>query len=454
MKFYNTISNQKEEFTPLDPQHIRMYACGPTVYDRVHIGNARPAVIFDVLYRLLHFKYPQVTYVRNITDVDDKINTRAQEMGVPIHKLTEETTIYYHQDMAALNVLTPDIEPRATQHIPEMIDMIQKLIAYNLAYVADGHVLFAVREDPYYGHLSKRNRDDMIAGARVEIAPYKKDPADFVLWKPSEEGIPGWESPWGFGRPGWHIECSAMSTKYLGSTFDIHCGGQDLIFPHHENEIAQSCGVHGHGTFAKYWLHNGLITVNGEKMSKSLGNFLTVREALDRYPGELVRFILLSTHYRQALDWNITLVEQARSALDRLYTSLRDSTMESQASPSQDVMNALEDDMNTPLAISKLFEMSSAINKASDSQEKLALQATLRASGQSMGILMLDAEAWFKSGTQASGLSEVEIETLIQARETARQSRNFAESDRIRDELLEHGILLEDAAAGTTWRRK
>ena len=453
MKFYNTLSHQNEEFVPLDPANIKMYVCGPTVYDRVHLGNARPNVVFDTLYRLLKYRFPKVTYARNITDVDDKINTRAAELGIPIQALTIETTKYFHEDMEALNTLHPTIEPRATQHIPEMIQMIQSLISNGLAYEAEKHVLFSVAKDKSYGCLSRRNREDMIAGARVEVAPYKKDPADFVLWKPSEDNIPGWESPWGFGRPGWHIECSAMSTKYLTETFDIHGGGQDLIFPHHENEIAQSTGVYGPNTFAKVWMHNGMITVDGEKMAKSLGNFITVREALDRYPGEVIRYVLLSTHYRHALDWTETVIEQAKTCLNRLYTALRDAPELMSAEPSPEVLAALEDDLNTPLVFSKLFEITTAINKEENIIQKHQLQSTLKSSANMLGLLTMSAEKWFRGDTTAS-LDESKINEMIQAREQARKDKDFSKADMIRDDLLEMGIALEDTSEGTLWRRK
>lgn len=451
MKFYNSLSRTKEDFTPLDPDHIRMYVCGPTVYDRVHIGNARPVVIFDTLYRLLKLKYGHVTYVRNITDVDDKINARAQESGITIDELTKTTTEYFHEDMAQLNALPPTFEPKATHHITEMIDMIQILIKKGLAYAAEGHVLFSVAKDPNYGHLSGRNREDMIAGARVEIAPYKQDPADFVLWKPSEAGIPGWDSPWGYGRPGWHIECSAMSCKYLGDTFDIHGGGQDLTFPHHENEIAQTTGVYGAGTFAKVWMHNGMITVNGEKMSKSLGNFITVKDALDKHNGELIRFILLSTHYRQALDWNDTAVEQATACLNKIYTAMRDAPLHLEAITSEEVLAALEDDLNTPLAFSKIFELCTKINKAKTPEKKMDLQAILKGSARIMGLLNLTPEQWFKG---SGGDDVAQIEELITARLAARADKDFAKADELRDALVAMGLILEDSPQGTQWRRK
>lgn len=451
MKIHNSLTRQKQDFAPLDPAHVRMYVCGPTVYDRVHLGNARPVVVFDTLYRLLQLKYGHVTYARNITDVDDKINARAMESGISIQELTEETTRYFHEDMAQLNALLPTVEPKATEHIQEMIELIQELIDKGYAYEAEHHVLFSVAKDPTYGQLSGRNREDMIAGARVEIAPYKQDPADFVLWKPSEPGIPGWESPWGFGRPGWHIECSAMSGKYLGETFDIHGGGADLMFPHHENEMAQSTCAYGKGTFAKYWMHNGMITVDGEKMSKSLGNFITMGEALEKYPGELIRYILLSAHYRQALDWTDAAVSQAQSSLSRLYVSLRDAPEDLELSISHEVIAALEDDLNTPLAFSKLFELSNQVNKAKHPWDKHRFQGLLKGSAQLMGLLMMPAELWFK-GDSSDDIAE--IEGMIQARLAAREEKDFQKADQIRDALVAKGLILEDTPQGTLWRRK
>ena len=330
----NTLTRSKEEFKPLDASHVRMYVCGPTVYDFAHIGNARPVVVFDVLYRLLKHLYPRVTYVRNITDVDDKIIAASQETGGKINTITQRFADIYRQDMASLNALAPDVEPCATDHIPQMIAMMEKLIASGHAYAAEGHVLFSVQTMADYGKLSRHSRDELIAGARVEIAPYKKDPADFVLWKPSDDDQPGWPSPWGRGRPGWHLECSAMSETHLGETFDIHGGGQDLIFPHHENEIAQSVCAHDGAPFVKYWMHNGYLTVDGEKMSKSLGNFHTVHDLLGKTPGEAIRLALLSAHYRQPLDFSLRALEEAKVALDRLYTALRTAA---DVEPSQDL---------------------------------------------------------------------------------------------------------------------
>jgi len=453
---YNTLTRRKDVFTPIDPQKVGMYVCGPTVYDRAHIGNARPVIVFDVLYRLLQRLYPQVTYVRNITDVDDKINAKAKETGEPISAITEKTTRLFHEDIGALNALPPTVEPRATAHIAQMIALIERLIEKGHAYEAEGHVLFSVPSMPDYGKLSGRSQDEMIAGARVEIAPYKRDAADFVLWKPSTPDLPGWESPWGVGRPGWHIECSAMSKEYLGATFDIHGGGQDLVFPHHENEIAQSCCANA-APFANYWLHNGWLMVEGEKMSKSLGNFFTVRDLLDQAPGEAIRLAMLATHYHQPFDWTSDNLKQARATLDRLYLALRavaEIDAEGQYLAPLDIMAALEDDLNTPLAISHLHEIATNLNKSTKDEEKAKWKGALLAAGDLLGVLQQDVEAWFR-WTPASGasLSDEAVQDLIDRRLAARKSKDFAEADRIRKELSDNGVLLEDGAGGTTWRR-
>jgi cysteinyl-tRNA synthetase len=398
--------------------------CGPTVYDFAHIGNARPVVVFDVLYRLLKHLYPKVTYVRNITDVDDKIIAASQETGEAIDGITQRYAQVYRDDMASLNALPPDIEPRATDHIPQMIAMMEKLIASGHAYAEQGHVLFGVQTMTDYGKLSRHSRDELIAGARVEVAPYKKDPADFVLWKPSDDNQPGWESPWGRGRPGWHLECSAMSETHLGVTFDIHGGGQDLIFPHHENEIAQSVCAHDGAPFVRYWMHNGYLTVDGEKMSKSLGNFHTVHDLLEKTPGEAIRLALLSAHYRQPLDFSLQAVA---------------------------VQTALEDDLNTPKAIAELHGLASELNKASHPDRKAALKGAILAGGNLLGLLQQDPEAWFKQG--AGDLDDAAIEDMIQRRVDARAAKDFAEADRLRDELVSNGIILEDGPTGTKWKR-
>lgn len=458
LRLHNTFSRSKEDFVPLDDSHVRMYVCGPTVYDRAHIGNARPVVVFDVLYRLIKATYSKITYCRNITDVDDKIIAAAQENGIPIEQLTVETTKAFHEDMAALGALPPDVEPRATNHIPQMIAMIHCLIERGNAYEAEGHVLFSVPSMQDYGRLAKRDMREMIAGARVDVAPYKTDPADFVMWKPSNADQPGWGSPWGRGRPGWHIECSAMSKEHLGESFDIHGGGLDLVFPHHENEIAQSTCAHDGAPFARYWIHNGYLTVNGEKMSKSLGNFFTVRDLLDKAPGEVIRFYLLGTHYRQPLDWTLNGLAEARHVLDRFYGALREvSQVEAkhiQKIPDK-VRAALEDDLNTPLAISALHETAGELNKAMDENQKAHLKGKLIASGAALGLLCHDPEAWFKgeTGVCAEGIGEAEVEDLISQRAQARENKDFAEADRIRDGLVEKGVVLEDKVEGTIWRR-
>ena len=397
LKVHNTIAREKQDFAPIDPAHVRMYVCGPTVYDNIHIGNARPLVVFDVLYRLLKRLYPKVTYARNITDVEDKINVRAKELGVDIRTLTEQTAERFHADAAALGVLEPDVEPRATDHIPEMIVLMERLIASGNAYEAEGHVLFNVPSMPDYGGLSRHSRDALIAGARVEVAPYKRDPADFVLWKPSDAETPGWPSPWGRGRPGWHIECSAMSQKHLGTDFDIHGGGQDLIFPHHENEIAQSrCGNPG-SHFAKYWMHNGYLMSEGEKMSKSLGNFYTVSELLAEFPGEALRLVLLQTHYRAPLDFTKDGVRQAKATLDRMYAALRNTP---DAIPADHVpariRDALEDELNTPLALAGLHEAITALNAATGEEARVQAKRDVLAAGELLGLLQQDPETWFR----------------------------------------------------------
>ena len=449
----NTLSRKKEPFEPLDASHVRMYVCGPTVYDYAHIGNARPVVVFDVLYRLLRDQYPRVTYVRNITDVDDKIIAASKETGGPIDTITQRFAQVYRDDMAALNALPPDVEPRATDHIPQMIAMMEKLIASDHAYAEQQHVLFSVQTMADYGKLSRHSRDELIAGARVEVAPYKKDPADFVLWKPSDDDQPGWESPWGRGRPGWHLECSAMSETHLGVTFDIHGGGQDLIFPHHENEIAQSTCAHDGAPFVRYWMHNGYLTVDGEKMSKSLGNFHTVHDLLDNTPGEAIRLALLSAHYRQPLDFSLRALEEAKGALDRLYTALRSVADVQPVTGSEDgaVRAALEDDLNTPKAIAELHGLASDLNKEADPARQTALKGAILAGGDVLGLLQQDPEDWFKQG--AGDMDDSAIDDLIQRRVEARAAKEFAEADRIRDELVANGIVLEDGPGGTIWKR-
>jgi cysteinyl-tRNA synthetase len=455
---HNTLTRRKEAFVPLDPKQVRIYVCGPTVYDFAHIGNARPVVVFDTLFRLLRHVYgpEHVTYVRNITDIEDKIIAAANERGESIRDLTERTARAYQEDMTALGAMAPTHQPRATEHVAGMIAMIERLIALGHAYPAEGHVLFNVPSMPDYGKLSGRSLDEMIAGARVEVAPYKKHPADFVLWKPSTLDQPGWDSPWGRGRPGWHIECSVMSFDLLGPVFDIHGGGIDLIFPHHENEIAQSRCAHATPVFARYWMHNGFVQVNGEKMSKSLGNFFTVHELLEEgHRGEAIRLALLSAHYRQPIDITRDGLVEAKATLDRFYTALaraggaalpaRDAIDEAPL----DVMAALEDDLNTPLALSHLHELVHRLNKAgTDAEREQTVQALTR-SGALLGLLQQPPEQWLQGGAD----DNAEIEAAIAARMAARKARNFAEADRIRNDLAARGILLDDGPQGTTWRR-
>jgi cysteinyl-tRNA synthetase len=439
---HNTLTRKKERFEPLDKKHIRMYVCGPTVYDLAHIGNARPVVVFDVLYRLLKKVYPKVTYVRNITDVDDKINARASETGENIRSITERTTNIFHKDMSSLNALEPVVEPRATDHIPEMISMIKTLLEKEHAYEVEGHVLFSVSSWDGYGKLSGHNRDEIIAGARVEIAPYKRDAADFVLWKPSSSLEPGWESPWGIGRPGWHMECSAMSNKYLGKEFDIHGGGQDLIFPHHENEIAQSRCSHGTESMAKVWMHNGYLMAEGQKMSKSIGNFYTVNSLLEEFPGEAIRLALLSTHYRQPMNFTKAGIAEAKRKLDGWYRLTNGLTNGQDTCEAAFI--ALSDDINTPKAIAEMDNLANQA-RAGDS----ASRSGLVAAANMLGLLQQAPSVWFKGACDESAIS-----ALIARRFEARENKDFAESDRIRDELMGQGIILEDGPEGTTWRRQ
>ncbi len=445
LQLFNTLSKQKEVFKPIDASNVGMYVCGPTVYDLAHLGNARPVVVFDVLFRLLQKRYPKVTYVRNITDVDDKINAAAHANGEDIRDLTTRTAKAYDEDMDALSALPPTHEPRATDHINEMITIIESLISRGYAYANEGHVLFRVQKYKEYGHLSRRNQDELLAGARVEIAPYKEHAGDFVLWKPSTAELPGWDSPWGRGRPGWHVECSAMSKAFLGNTFDIHGGGIDLVFPHHENEIAQSCCAHDTDRMAMVWMHNGHLLVNGEKMSKSLGNFFTVRDVLKDYPGEAIRFAFLSTHYRQPLDWTDETPKNAKTTLDRFYRAIEFST-EDNASANL-VVTALEDDLNTPLAISHLHELANTVFTTTDNTQIQAAN-TLKACGKFLGLLTQTPQIWFQGQTDNQG-----IDQLVTARHQAKIAKDFAEADRIRALLIGQGITLEDGPDGTIWRR-
>jgi cysteinyl-tRNA synthetase len=461
INLYNTLTRKKEPFAPLDRNDVRLYVCGPTVYDYAHIGNARPVVVFDALFRLLRHIYgaDHVTYVRNVTDVDDKIIKAATDNNEPIAALTARTFKAYEDDMAALGALTPTHQPRCTETIPQMVALIETLIAKGFAYAADGHVLFHVPKMANYGQLSRRSLDDMIAGARVEVAPYKKHPADFVLWKPSTPEQPGWDSPWGRGRPGWHIECSAMAKDLLGITFDIHGGGQDLIFPHHENEIAQSLSAHDGAPLARVWMHNGFVQIGAEKMSKSLGNFFTVHELLQEgHRGEAIRLALLSAHYRQPLDISRDAIKEAKDQLDRFYIGLdkvREVAPESMQGPPLDALAALEDDLNTPMALSHLHEALTALNRATSTTEKAHWKAALLADGQLLGLLQEEPARWLKGevATKGDGADAAWIDDRIAARAAARKAKDFAEADRIRKELLDAGVILEDGPKGTTWRR-
>ncbi len=455
LRLYNTLSGEKEIFTPQDPKRVTMYVCGPTVYNYAHIGNARPVVVFDCLYRLLQARYTGVRYARNITDIDDKIIQAAQQQGVSIEEVSREFTEKYREDMSALNALSPSIEPMATQHIAEMIALTERLIAQGHAYESGHHVLFAVESMDGYGALSGRSLDDMLAGARVEVADYKRHSGDFVLWKPSKTEEPGWDSPWGRGRPGWHLECSAMIRAHLGKSIDIHGGGRDLIFPHHENERAQSCCAYG-GDFVRHWIHNAYVDMNGEKMSKSLGNARTVRELLDEYPGEVLRCALLSAQYRSPLNFSGELLDRARGTLDSLYGALRRhggllaDTIDLQETG---VYKALLDDLNTPEAFAHLHAAASTLNKSSDSAQLGRAKAELQLGAWLLGLLETDPENWFQGGGVQGGLTAEDIETFIEQRVLAKQDKDFNRADQIRSELEAQGILLEDSPEGTTWRR-
>jgi len=476
LKIYNDLTRQKEEFKPIQPGKVSMYVCGMTVYDLCHLGHARVMVVFDVVYRYLKARGFDVTYIRNITDIDDKIINRANENGEPFHELTERFIRAMHEDSEALAVLAPDAEPKATDHIAEIIAMIERLIARGHAYAVDnGDVYYSVRSFPDYGKLSGKSIEDLQAGARVETGEIKRDPLDFALWKAAKPGEPAWASPWGQGRPGWHIECSAMSTKALGDTFDIHGGGADLTFPHHENEIAQSEGATGH-PFVNYWMHNGFVRINDEKMSKSLGNFFTVREVLKAYPAEVVRYFILTSQYRSPLNYDEEHLDNARGALNRFYTALRGLPDAVPAGADDYVARfnaAMDDDFNTPEALAVLFELVREINtvRKDDEAKAAALGAELRRMGEVLGILQSDADEWLKGGRIVTGVgnlrageavisgvgtvsySEERIEALIAERTQAKADKNWAEADRIRDELKAQGIVLEDGAGGTTWRR-
>ncbi|HSD18251.1 MAG TPA: cysteine--tRNA ligase [Thermomonas sp.] len=455
LHLYNTLTRRAEPFAPLDPASPTMYVCGPTVYNYVHIGNARGPVVFGVLAALLRRRYGSLRYARNITDVDDKINAAAKELGTPIAAITDRFAAAYRDDMAALGVdgeFAPDIEPAATAHMPQMVAMIERLIADGHAYAADGHVLFSVASFDGYGKLSRRDPDDMLAGARVEVAPYKRDAGDFVLWKPSSDDLPGWDSPWGRGRPGWHIECSAMAEAHLGDTIDIHAGGVDLQFPHHENEVAQSECAHGGAPFARWWLHNGMLNFGGAKMSKSVGNIERIHDLVRVHPPEALRYALLSAQYRQPLEWSDSLIEQSVRTLDRLYGTLRD-LGDADADPEipASIEAALDDDLNTPAALAEVARIAGEARKASDAATRTALKRQLLGAGLVLGLLQQAPPAWFARG--ASGTDDERIQGLIEERIEAKKSRDFARADAIRDQLAAEGILLEDTPQGVRWKR-
>ena len=452
---YNTLTRTKEEFIPADSKRVTMYVCGPTVYSYPHIGNARPAVVFDVFFRLLKHEFPNVIYTRNITDVDDKINAAAIEEKVSIDQISARYTKVYHQDMAELDVLPPTIEPRVTEHMPQIIDMIKRLIVAGNAYEAESHVLFHVPSYQAYGELSGRNMKEMIAGARIEVAPFKKDPADFVLWKPSSQDQPSWDSPWGGGRPGWHIECSTMIEHHLGETIDIHGGGQDLVFPHHENERAQSTCAHSGKLFSRYWMHNGFVNVDHEKMSKSIGNVLLVNELLKQAPGEVIRFTLLSTHYRSPLDWTDDALDQSRRNLDRLYGALQElQDIDVEVSDSDvpvEFIEGLKDDLNTPVAFAVLHKLAKQANTESNTNLRGEIKKQLLAAGDMLGILQQDPTEWFRGSVD---VDKEEIEALLVSRAQAKQTKNFELADQIRDKLTAMGVEIQDRPDGTSgWRR-
>ena len=451
---HNTVSRRKEEFVPIDANNVRMYVCGPTVYDKAHLGNAKTSVVFDVWYRLLRAVYgaEHVTYVSNITDVDDKILNKHKETGKPIREITEQTYQWYLDDMKRLNVLDPNFRPRATEYIGEMIELVKRLLANGHAYEAAGHVLFSVDSMPNYGFLSGRSMKEMLAGARIDVADYKKNPADFVLWKPSDADQPGWDSPWGYGRPGWHLECSAMSSKLLGNDFDIHGGGSDLIFPHHENECAQSCCAFEGSKFAHYWIHAGMLMVDGVKMSKSLGNFYIVDEILAKYPAEALRLLFLSGHYHQPFNFTFEGLNQAKATLDKFYNALLrvKDVAPAESAADERLVQALEDDLNTPLALSILHDLTNRLNKAESASMQAKAKGVLLKSAELLGLLRQNPESWFKGG---AGDEAAEIEALIAKRTAAKKNKDFALADKIRDELKVRGILLEDGPQGTSWKK-
>jgi len=453
LRLYNNLTRRLEDFEPQDPRRVTMYVCGPTVYNYVHIGNARPPVVFGVLANLLRRRYPRLVYARNITDVDDKINQAAREQGVPISVITDKFAAAYHEDMARLGVAPPDVVPHATAHIPHIIAMIERLVESGHAYIAEGHALFSVASFPDYGKLSRRDPDEMLAGARVDVAPYKRDPGDFVLWKPSTPDLPGWDSPWGIGRPGWHIECSAMAEAHLGDTIDIHGGGVDLQFPHHENEVAQSTCAHGGRLFARFWLHNGMLNLGGAKMSKSVGNVALVHDLLDLHPPEALRYALLSAQYRQPLDWSEALIEQSVRTLDRLYGTLRDLADVPVIEPMvpTEVEGALCDDLNTPAALAELARIAAEARKATSPIARASLKAELLGGGLLLGLLQQSPAAWFARGSVDG--DDARIQALVDERNEAKRARDFIRADAIRRQLAEEGVLLEDTAQGVRWRR-
>lgn len=455
LNLYNTLTRRVEAFVPADPAAPTLYLCGPTVYNYVHIGNARGPVVFGVLAALLRRRHRTLRYARNITDVDDKINAAARELGVPIAAITDRYAAAYREDMAMLGVagdFAPGIEPAATAHIPQMIAMIERLVADGHAYAAEGHVLFAVSSFAGYGKLSRRDPEEMLAGARVDVAPYKRDPGDFVLWKPSTDDLPGWDSPWGRGRPGWHIECSAMAAAHLGETIDIHAGGVDLQFPHHENEVAQSECAHGGRVFARWWLHNGMLNFGGAKMSKSVGNIERVHDLVRAHPPEALRYALLSAHYRQPLEWSDGLIEQSVRTLDRLYGTLRDlADVAAESSIPASIEAALDDDLNTPAALAEVARIAAEARKAVDPADRAALKSQLLGAGLALGLLQQAPAAWFARGT--SNEDDARIQALVDARAAAKQARDFARADAIRQQLADEGILLEDTPQGVRWKR-
>jgi len=462
LRLHNTLSRKKEEFVPVDKNHIKMYTCGPTVYNYAHIGNARPAVVSDLIVRLLRYLYPKVTYVSNITDIDDKIIQASKETKKPIAEITEKFEKIYNEDMSSLGVLPPDIQPRATEHIDDMIKLVEDMIDNGCAYESEKHVLFDVNSYNAYGKLSGRDIEDQLAGSRVEVASYKKDPGDFVLWKPSVDDDPGWNSPWGFGRPGWHLECSAMSEKNLGLPFDIHGGGMDLIFPHHENEVAQSCGAHGEQNdpkiFVRYWMHNAMLNIGGKKMSKSLGNIFYIRDYIEKYPGEVLRFALMSGHYRQSLNWTDKSIEQAHSTLNRIYRILKkveDVKIDKNnvnLLPNS-VLNCLCDDLNTPEALAKLNDFVNKLSKANKDDDIKHLKEQVIATANILGILNESPDNWLGIG-KSSDSNEDEINRLIEDRNEARELKDFNKADEIRDKLSSIGIDIEDTPDGTIWSKK